>query len=162
MKNSYEIIKGCYNFHEYFEVGKISNETQHMLLNKDIVVVPTKYADEEYYFSQETTNFIKFFRAVNPKYSIDILADGDITVRALHSFDIWLPIFYVASNVLFPIITSLISCYIWEKIRGREHEEVNVFVSILVKRGDEQIEIRYDGDAKNFKEVIEKIDINKL
>lgn len=162
MDNTFEIRKGCYCFEKYFETDKISHQTQSKLLNTDIIAVPSLYADNEYYFAQETIDFIKFCRATDLKNSIDILADGDIKVRSLHSFDIWLPVIFVASNVFLPLIINLVSNYIWEKIKGREHEEAKVNVTFIVKHGDEQKELHYHGDAKIFKEAFDKIDINNM
>ena len=84
MDNRFEISKGCYCFEKYFDTYKISHQTQSKLLNTDIIAVPSLYADNEYYFAQETIDFIKFFRATDLKNSIDILSDGDIKVRSLH------------------------------------------------------------------------------
>jgi hypothetical protein len=162
MDNKFEIRKGHYCFEKYFETDKISPQTQSKLVNADIIAVPSLYADNEYYFAQETIDFIKFCRSIGSENNIDILADGDIKVRSLHSFDIWLPIIFIASNVFIPLIVNLISSYLWERMKGREHEEAKVNVTIIVKHGDEQKELHYDGDVKIFKETFKKIDINKM
>ncbi len=162
MKESIEIKERNYQFDNYFEKDVISEDTRRKVTNTDILAIPGLYKDGEYYFAQETIEFIKFCRKQNTENSFDVLADGDIKVRSLHSFDIWLPIIYIASSIFMPVTLNLVSSYIWEKIKGREHEEPHVNVTILVKDGDKQKEFHYDGDAESFIEGFEKIDINKI
>ena len=49
-----------------------------------------------------------------------------------------------------------------DKLKGREKEEANVDVTMIVKRKNEEKTIHYHGDAKTFKESFEKIDLNKM
>ena len=92
----------------------------------------------------------------------DILSDGDITVRSLHSFDIWMPIIFIAQSVLLPFAINMVSNYIWEKMKGRETENAEVDMTFIVKNGKKEKSIHYKGDAKTFKESFEKIDLNKM
>ena len=90
------------------------------------------------------------------------MADGDVKLRSLHSFDIWLPIIWVAAEVLLQIAINVVSNFISDKLKGREKEEANVDVTMIVKRENEEKTIHYHGDAKTFKESFEKIDLNKM
>lgn len=152
-----------YSIDDYCSDISISEDTKAKIDEIDILVLPHKYAEKEYYFAQESIRFIKYCRSIDSQHSIDILADGDnIETRALHSFDLFMPIIFVASSVLFPITINLISSYIYDRIKGREKEDVSVKVSFVVRNGKSTKELHYDGDAKTFKETFEKIDINKL
>ena len=127
----------------------------------DFMVLPTKYDDNHFYFAQESINFIKFCRNSSDK-RIDILSDGDIQVRSLHSFDIWLPVIWVATSVLLPLAINLVSNYIYDKLKGREEEASQVDVTFIVKREEEGKCLHYKGDAKTFKDKFDKIDLNNL
>ena len=148
------------NLEEYYSINSISTETQDKMNCNDFVVLPIKY-DDHYYFAQESISFIKFCRKTSDN-RIDILSDGDIQVRSLHSFDIWLPVIWVATSVLLPIVVNLVSNYIFEKLKGREEEAAEVEVTFIVKRDEEEKRLYYKGDAKAFKDTFDKIDLNKF
>lgn len=63
------------------------------------------------FFSQETINFLKFCRQNDSEHNYDILVDGDIKVRSLHSFDIWLPIIWIANSILLPMVINMVITY---------------------------------------------------
>jgi len=149
-------------FEQYFESDNVSLETQKKLTTVDILAIPRKYQDNEFYFAQETINFLKYCKQNNPQYKIDILADADIRIRSLHSFDLWLPAIFIASNIILPIAVNLVSDYIGEKMKGREKEDVKVDVTFIIKRENEEKSLHFSGDAKAFKETFDKIDLNKM
>lgn len=162
MNNDVKISNSTTNFDAYFNTNSIAEDTRKKLETTDFLIVPSEYRENEYYFAQEAISFVKFCRQNNPENSIDLLADSDIKVRSLHSFDIWMPIIWVAGNVLLPIAINLVSDYIKDKLKGREKEESKVDVTFIVKRENEEKTLHYSGDAKAFKESFEKIDLNKM
>lgn len=93
----------------------VSSSTKEKLDKIDIIAVPKQYKENEYYFAQETIDFIKYCRQNDKNHTYDVLADGDIKIRSLHSFDLLLPMIWVASNILFPIAINMVSSYILEK-----------------------------------------------
>ena len=149
------------NLKDYYSINSISPETQEKMNQNDFMVLPTKYDDNHFYFAQESINFIKFCRNSSDK-RIDILSDGDIQVRSLHSFDIWLPVIWVATSVLLPLAINLVSNYIYDKLKGREEEASQVDVTFIVKREEEEKCLHYKGDAETFKDKFDKIDLNNL
>lgn len=162
-KDELTISSTSTRFDDYIE--KCSNSTQVAAKfdNSDILIVPAKYDDNEYYFAQESIDFIKFCRQCDDSNSIDILSDDDIKVRSLHSFDLWMPVIWVASNVVLPIVVGLVTNYIYDKLKGRENEDAQIDVTFMVNRdGEEDKIIHYKGNAKTFEKTFEKIDINKL
>ncbi len=162
MNNNVKIFSSTTDFNAYFNTNSISEDTRNKFETTDFLVVPSEYKENEYYFAQESISFVKFCRQNNPKNSIDLLADSDIQIRSLHSFDIWMPVILVAGNILLPIAINLVSDYIKDKLKGREKEDAKVDVTFIVKREDEEKTLHYSGDAKTFKESFEKIDLNKM
>lgn len=140
----------------------VSEDRKNICEEADVLVVPYKFKDD-YYFAGEAINFIKYSRSNEDLVSIEIYADMDrIKLRSLHSFDLWLPIVYLTSTFLFPTVVNVVSSYIYDRIKGKEHEESNVKFTMIINDGNSIKEINYDGDAKTFKETFEKIDISKL
>lgn len=162
MNNNINISSVTTDFDAYFNTNSISEDAQKKFETTDFLVVPSEYKENEYYFAQESVSFVKFCRQNHPENSIDLLADSDIQIRSLHSFDIWMPIIWVAGNILLPIAINLVSDYIKEKLKGREKEDAKVDVTFIVKRDGEEKSLHYSGDAKTFKDAFEKIDLNKM
>lgn len=150
-----------YSLQEYYEKDSLSEECQKKIGTTDILIMPYKY-NEEFYFADETVSFYKFCKSRNVEYNIDILADENVKVRSLHSFDIWMPLIFVATNILLPIAINIVSDYIIQKRKGREDEPCDVDITFKVKHGDDFKELRYKGSAEAFKDNFEKIDINNL
>ena len=162
MKNTFEIRNVTTDFSDYYSRNSISANTQSKMETIDFMAVPTRYEDQRYYFAQETVDFLKYCRIESPEHTFDILSDETSQIRSLHSFDIWMPIIWVASNVLLPLALGLINNYIGEKMKGREEEPAKVDVTLLVKNGTKEKSLHYSGDAKAFKEAFEQIDLNKM
>lgn len=162
MSNDVKVLNSTTDFNAYFTTNSISEDARKKFETTDFLVVPSKHKENDYYFAQESISFIKFCRQNNTEKSIDLLADSDIQIRSLHSFDIWMPVIWVAEFVLLPIAINLVSDYIKDKLKGREKEEAKVDVTFIVKCEDEEKNLHYSGDAKTFKESFEKIDLNKM
>lgn len=162
MKNI-KINEGTFSFEEYFNASKITDNVKNKLDESDIIILPQRYKADEFYFAQESIDFVKFCKRNNQEIKTDILANiNEIPVMALHSFDIWMPIIWICKNFFLPLTIELVANYIYDKIKGREHENVNLKASFIVKNGKKSIELHYDGDAKTFKDTFKKIDINQL
>lgn len=128
----------------------------------DCVVLPSPYRDNECYYAQETVDFVKFVRESNEDIVISILSDGDIEIRSLHSFDIFMPAILIVREALLSIVTNLVSNYITDKMRGRESEEATVDVTFVVNRNDENKVLTYHGPAREFRDTFKSIDLNEL
>lgn len=162
MRDEFTINDQKIDFSDYFNLYKCSEEVKSKLNFTGILAVPQKYKENEYYFAKETIDFLKYCKQQQSDYPCDVLAEGDIQIRSLHSFDIWLPVIYIASNFLVPVVVNLVSDYIFNKMKGRENESAKVDFTMLLKDGKKEKIIHYSGDAKTFKESFEKIDITKL
>ena len=146
----------------YMDNEHVSQQRRDKLTTSDIVVVPSPYEDGKFYFSQETIEFLKYCRSADPEYNIELLADEDIVVRSLHSFDIYMPAVWIGTSILLPFVINLVSNYIYDRLKGREHENAQVHFSAIIHDRDKCKQVSYDGDAKTFRKTFEKIDINKL
>lgn len=138
------------------------NVTQKAFDGYDCIVMPSPYREHEYYYAQETIDFIKFCREKDHQLTIDTLDDEGIEIRSLHSFDIFLPIIWIAREVLLPIAISLVGSYIYDKMKGREHEEANVELSFIVERNGEKKMLHYKGSANEFEKEFKAIDLSDL
>lgn len=162
MNDTLKITNESYPALEYLQSEYFSNDMQNKLDVTDIIAIPQKYVDGEFYFAQETVDFIKFCRQNDDAHSFEILSNGDLKIRSLHSFDIWMPIIQIAGEALLSVAIGLVTNYIYDKLKGREKEEAKVDITMVVKRKGEDKTIHYNGDAKTFKETFEKIDLNKM
>ena len=74
MSTTYEIeIKDMdIKYDDYFSAENISQTTKGKLRTADIVAVPLRYQDDEYYFAQETIDFLKYCRQNDLTHSYDI------------------------------------------------------------------------------------------
>ena len=149
-----------FDMKKYYENYSALNDE--IFLGKEIVALPQKYSENEYYYAKETIEFVKYCTQYQKDCSVTIAEQNDIEVRSLHSFDIWLPIVWVASNVLLPFAINMVSNYISEQKKGREDEKAQVEVSFVVITAEGEKVLNYKGDADTFKETFEKIDINEL
>ena len=154
---------GCskYPLQEYYEKDNISEECKKKVDSSDILIMPYKY-NEDFYFADETVSFYKYCKSRNMEQNVEILADDNIKVRSLHSFDIWMPLIFVTKEILLPIAVAIVSDYIIQKRKGREEEPCDVDITFKVKHGDDFKELRYKGNAESFKDRFDKIDINNL
>lgn len=158
MKSDITIKNSSMDIYDYCEKNGISLAK---IEENEFVAVPASY-ERDHFFAQETIDFLKFCRENDSAHKYDILSDGDITVRSLHSFDIWMPIILITKKALFSFAIDMVSNYIWEKMKGRETEDAEVDMTFIVKNGEKEKSIHYNGDAKTFKESFEKIDLNKM
>ena len=153
------IENNCVDYYDYCKKTGINSAK---LEENDIVVVPT-LCESSYCFEEQTIDFLKHCREKDSEHKYDILFDGeDIPILCKRSFDIWLPILYVASNILLPIVVDVVKEYIRECIKGREKERNNVSVTFVAKIGEQEKSIHYDGPVEQFKESFKKIDLNKM
>lgn len=143
-----------------FEIDDVSYEklvdenllkSQSVLAENQIILLPHLYR-ENYCFAQETYNFIKYSKSIKSNQKIDLFQfeNQQIGTLELRSFDIWLPIIQIGSEVLLPIVLGIASNFIYSKLKGREHEEAKVDLTIIVMGNDSFKYVKYNGPAKDF------------
>lgn len=154
--DKYDLSEKMYDLDVYEGAHLTSPEKKTKLDEMSFVVMPASYKDDERYYSQEAVDFVKYCREEDSTHLISLLDDDDVVSRSLHSIDIWMPIIWVAEKALLPIVVSLVSRYIYEKIKGREGEKTNVDVEFHFKEGKRVRTIHYKGDIKNLEDVLRK------
>lgn len=159
--NNLEILR-CDDHIKKMIKNVLEDDAKGSIDNFDCIVLPSPYNENACYYAQETIDFVKFFQEVNEKISIALLSNEDVEVRSLHSFDIFMPIIWIAENTLLPIIVGIVSAYIFDKMKGRESEEANVDLSFVVERDNETKIIHYKGPAHEFEEKFSQIDLNEM
>ena len=147
---------------EYISIANLNPDVKQKFDSESFVILPSKYDSKEYYYAQETIDFVKFCKSNSPDLKMDVLDNNDIVTRSLHSFSIWLPVIWVATNVLLPFAVSLVASYVHDKLKGRENESPEVDVTFEVHDGKKCKKIHYNGDISGFKEKFENIDLTKL
>lgn len=130
--------------------------------NADFIAIPSKYKDGSYYYAKESVNFIKYCRKNDLNHSYKLLDSGDVSELSLHSFDIWMPIICVGSDVLLQLVISMAANYIYDRMKGREKEDTQVDMTFIVKTKGKSKSLHYKGDANAFKQTFDKIDLNKM
>lgn len=141
----------------YVRQSEQSSELEEKCKEDSLLILPRKYEKQGYCFASHSVDFVKFCRSQNA--DVEILSTDDFKVLDLHSFDIWMPIIYVAEQILLPLAISLVANFISSKKKGREHEKARVNVDIVYKKGKKEVDIHYDGDADTFKEVMDKLEL---
>ncbi|WP_031580364.1 hypothetical protein [Ruminobacter sp. RM87] len=146
-----------------FELNQpLSPEIKNNIDNIDFIAIPSKYTDGSCYYAKESVNFIKYCRQKDFNHSYKLLDSGDVSELSLHSFDIWMPIIWVSSNVLLPLAVSMAANYIHDRMKGRENEDAKVDMTFIIKSKGKNKSLHYNGDAKAFKKSFDKIDLNKM
>lgn len=152
MKNDITIKNSSMDVYDYCEKNGISLAK---IEENEFVAVPASY-EQGHFFAQETIDFLKFCRENDSNHKYDILSDGDITVRSLHSFDIWMPIIFIAQSVLLPFAINMVSNYIWEKMKGRETENAEVDMTFIVKMVRKKSLFIIRGMQKHLRNLLKK------
>ncbi len=141
----------------------ISKETLELCKTQDFLIFPEQQNERESVFAQESLAFYKFTKQSKPDVRIAFYADEDtFQVKSLHSYDIFMPIIFVATNILLPLAVGLVTNFVYDRMKGREHEDCNLNVKFVVQNDETIKELTYEGTIKDFEKAFEKIDITKL
>ena len=126
-----------------------------------IYIFPIRYNSNtnECLFSEDSIEFYKYAREQNKKIQF-IESNPDII--ALHDASIWLPVLYLAETFLLPVVTNLISNFIYDKIGKKDKTKQNINLKIKVKNKGKIKELNYNGSVESFEKTFKDIDVNKL
>lgn len=154
-------------FNKLLHMECFTKDTKETVQKADIAFLPDFNLREgvERVFQPDTINFYKFVKQRSDEHKIELFENKeDIKTLSLHSFDIWLPTIWIASAILLPFVINLTSSYVYDKLKGREKEEVTVQLRVVIENQNKgkSASIFYKGSGKELKETFEKIDVNKL
>jgi len=158
---------------EVSEISKLmamecfSDNTKEFARHADILFLPDLNLREgvNRAFQPDTLTFYKYVKQKNKDLKIGLFEnEGETKTLSLHSFDIWLPTIWIASSVMLPFVINLAGSYVYERLRGREKEDVTVQLNVVIEDRDtgKSASIFYKGPGEGLKESFEKIDINKM
>lgn len=124
------------------------------ILSSNVIILPSERESSPFYTG--TIETFDYLRAEMPDDNVEIYAaDEDYKELSLHSADIWLGNFWVVS-IAAPIFTTVISSYIYDKLKAKDGDHITMKVIVEGKNGKSK-SVRYSGDVKNLKKVIKAI-----
>lgn len=162
MKNALIAKKSAYFLDNYLSSNEIYCLKRSKIESNSVLILPNKYSEENYYYASESINLAKYLLVYEHFGSIDFLDNENLNVRDLHSFDIWLGTLYIVNHLLVPIILSITANYIFDRLKGREHQKANVDFKLIYMKNGESKEIYYNGPAKEFIDLVEKVNLKDL
>lgn len=152
---------------KYMLMDCFNEKTKESAKQADILFLPDLDLREgiDRAFQPDTLTFYKYVRQKNNDFKVGLFEnEGEAKTLTLHSFDIWLPTIWIASSIALPFVINLASSYVYDRLKGREKEEVTVQLNVVIedKKKGKSASIFYKGPGQGLKESFEKIDINKI
>lgn len=151
-------------------IEDFNEETKEKIQKTDILLLPVlEFRNKkERAFYPETNNFLKFLKKQDDLKNISINLcenQGQEKILSLHHDEIWLPILLISyellKNIGLPIITSLISNYLFYMYKKEDESTVHVQIIVTKNKGKISKKIDYNGPPSGLNQ-FKKIDINKI
>lgn len=132
--------------------------------SSDILLMPYKDFREGYValFPEETMKFFEYVKeeCENKNLNADIcISDEDYKEIELHSEVINISGILVQSWAL-PIITGIISSYLFKKLEQFNRKGVSTNVNITIEKNGESKTVHYEGSIENFEDAMKSINEN--
>lgn len=106
----------------------------------------------------DTYRFAKWLKKNKPDLNIEI--DKCENVIDLKSVEIWLPLIFLATNVVLPLFLNLVYDYLKSVFRGKlSEDDSKVHFRVIYKEKDKFKEFKYNGPVEGLKN-IKQFDIN--
>ena len=129
----------------------------------DILILPKKDFREGVPFcvpecTREIFQFLKTELAKTDN-SIDLaISDDEYTEIELHDVCVYLPDLYM-NVILLPLAINLLSSWIYDKFSGnpatKEEPKVKITIIVATPKGNKRI--KFEGDNKSFKQLMDKV-----
>lgn len=157
-----DITNGSYTFEDIYNKPFTPKELIDKIKKADILFLPYEgfRGRNDFLFPEETYKLYSYFleHAHNKGVSIDIcISDEDYNELELHAEVINIPLLIVQWAV-FPIVTSMIATFLYEKVRHYNRKDINTNVSITVEETGKSKLIRYEGSIENFERAMKSVD----
>jgi len=148
---------------EHFEVKEESLTREELVRNapqslaeiikeKSLIILPSHGTVDEFYAgSLDTLDYLNDNNVNTEIYS----TDENYKELSLHGADFWLGTFFVSSIVL-PILTNLMSSYIYDKLKAQKDDGVSLKLIIERKSGS-TVSISFDGKVEKLDKVFTAI-----
>ena len=148
---------------DYAQSGCFTDEELEKFATSQILAIPDNLSEDGYCYSRDSLDLIKYFRNSTNGGHVDILyTQNQQKHYSFHSFDLYLPILII-EKIFIPTVIGLLTSYIYDKIRGYEDQKPMVKSKLILKEGDTQLELSYEGDAETFcKTLLELREVGKI
>jgi hypothetical protein len=122
------------------------------LERKGVIILPSHGRDDAFYAgSLDTLDYLN-----ENGLEADIYAtDEAYKELGLHGADIWLGTFIV-KNILIPVFCSVISAYIYDKLKAKGDDKVSLKFIVEKKDGNTS-SVSYDGKVENLQTAIDAV-----
>lgn len=133
-------------------VRKASQPLAEIIKEKRLIILPSHGTEDEFYAgSLDTLDYLNDNNVDAEIYS----TDEDYKELSLHGADFWLGTFFVSSVVL-PILTNLMSSYIYDKLKARKDDGISLKL-IIERESGSTVSISFDGKVEKLDKVFTAI-----
>lgn len=160
-KSKLQISEADVSFNDVYQNPNLSPELLEKIKAADILLLP--YADFRGYqsclFPEQTYEFYTYLikEAKKQNLSVDIgVSDEDYKEIELHA-DVVNIAEVLIQWVLFPVVTGMISAYLYDLVRQRK-KKMNANVKITVERNGKTKTVNFEGNIENFERAMKSID----
>ena len=111
----------------------------------------------------QTYDFAKWIRKNKADITIDVAEPEGI--KSLHSYDFWMPVVILASDMSVQVFLNLVSSYIYDRIKGAlKHDKADVHVQAYYEETPHGVIKRfsYNGSIKGFEKVAKRFNMNNF
>lgn len=129
-------------------VRKASHPLAEIIKDKNLIILPSHGTVDEFYVgSLDTLDYFNDHNLDAEIYS----TDEDYKELSLHGADFWLGTFFVSSFAL-PILTNLMSSYIYDKLRAQKDDGISLKV-IIERESGSTVSVSFDGKVEKLDKV---------
>ena len=132
--------------------------------NEIVICSSERFGSDIKSYPVETYDFMKYCQLKDFDFNVRLEDEKNFNSEILHSNDIWLPVFYLASQITMSVIVGLISDYLKFKL-GKNFEMYDNTIHFKVKKVNirgELKEIEYNGPTSKLSDELLKFDINNF
>lgn len=149
------------NFEVIYDKEYIPQKYLDSIKNANVLLIPHEgFRDKKgYYFPECTSEFYEYLRGKEEIETEICIDDDEFQKLELHA-----DIIYVATliiqYVVLPVVTSIISSYLCDKIKSmnKKKKDVNTSVHIIVEKKGRSKKIDYEGSVENFEEAMKTVE----
>lgn len=130
-----------------------------------IALVPQPYGSEvTTSLHSDGGDFAKWLRATNKDVDIHVPAEPHPRVL-LRNKDVWLPLFWLGTNVVLPMFLGFLVNYLYDRAKGSlKGGKVTAHVEAVYRDRKTGVykKFKFDGDAEQLKAAMKKFDPNEF
>ncbi|HCH7903364.1 hypothetical protein ACKLKD_01880 [Klebsiella sp. 10982] len=149
-REKFEIKESIFTFESL--IADAPPEISSMLKGKNVIILPSHGYEDVYYTG--TLDTLDYLNENN--ISAEVYAtDDEYKELGLHAADIWLGTFII-KNFVIPIFCSVVSAYIYDKIKAKKNDKISL-TFIVEKKDGKTVSIEYNGKIENLNEVLNAV-----